>query len=238
VKSRHRIDTSTREINSQKTTQEAGFEAKGVRIDSGDLAYLSKEARSLFDRTADELDAGTYGAGRGSLAESLRKCYVVASNDINERVLLSLRDQGAKVDAYGIGTHLVTCQAQPALGCVYKLVEISGEPCLCCRVRSFVDGVLRASRRRRGDGVSGGDGRARRDAAECTPSPFAGRPRRQRGSTPSRPRVARARRSQDGHAKKKTQRRPQAQPGARQDDDPRRVSSVLFLCLRGDGVVG
>mmetsp|Transcript_22116 Transcript_22116/g.57708 ORF Transcript_22116/g.57708 Transcript_22116/m.57708 type:complete len:548 (+) Transcript_22116:187-1830(+) len=109
---------------------EAGFEAKGVRIDSGDLAYLSKEARQLFDRTADDLDAGAYGAGRGSLAESLRKCYVVASNDINERVLLSLRDQGAKVDAYGIGTHLVTCQAQPALGCVYKLVEISGEPCL------------------------------------------------------------------------------------------------------------
>ena len=95
---RHRIDASTREINSQKNTQEAGFEAKGVRIDSGDLAYLSKEARQLFDRTADELDAGTYGAGRGSLAESLRKCYVVASNDINERVLLSLRDQGAKVE--------------------------------------------------------------------------------------------------------------------------------------------
>ena len=141
--------------NSQKNTQEAGFEAKGVRIDSGDLAYLSKEARSLFDRTADELDAGTYGAGRGSLAESLRKCYVVASNDINERVLLSLRDQGAKVDAYGIGTHLVTCQAQPALGCVYKLVEISGEPCSWSRVRCFVDGVVGASRRRRVDGVSG-----------------------------------------------------------------------------------
>ena len=120
---------------------EAGFEAKGVRIDSGDLAYLSKEARQLFDRTADELDAGTYGAGRGALAESLRKCYVVASNDINERVLLSLRDQGAKVDAYGIGTHLVTCQAQPALGCVYKLVEISGEPCAYFCVRCFVDGV-------------------------------------------------------------------------------------------------
>ena len=43
--------------NSQNKTQEAGFEAKGVRIDSGDLAYLSKEARQLFDRTADDLDA-------------------------------------------------------------------------------------------------------------------------------------------------------------------------------------
>ena len=112
---------------------EAGFAAKGVRIDSGDLAYLSKQARLLFDETADVLDAGAHGAGRGALASSLRQCYVVASNDINERVLLSLRDQGAKVDAYGIGTHLVTCQAQPALGCVYKLGEIAGEPCVLPR---------------------------------------------------------------------------------------------------------
>ena len=137
---------------------EAGFEAKGVRIDSGDLAYLSKEARQLFDRTADDLDAGTYGAGRGSLAESLRKCYVVASNDINERVLLSLRDQGAKVDAYGIGTHLVTCQAQPALGCVYKLVEISGEPCLKLSQepgKTTIPGALAASFCLRGDCVVG-----------------------------------------------------------------------------------
>mmetsp|Transcript_1363 Transcript_1363/g.4082 ORF Transcript_1363/g.4082 Transcript_1363/m.4082 type:complete len:545 (+) Transcript_1363:239-1873(+) len=106
--------------------KEAGFDPKGVRIDSGDLAYLSKQARRLFDATADQL-AGT---PRAAVGACLRNCVVVASNDLNERVILSLKDQGAAVDCYGIGTHLVTCQAQPALGCVYKLVEIAGEPCI------------------------------------------------------------------------------------------------------------
>jgi len=55
-------------------------------------------------------------------------CQIVASNDINEKSLKSLVENKHDIDAFGIGTNLVTCQAQPALGMVYKVVEFQGTP--------------------------------------------------------------------------------------------------------------
>jgi nicotinate phosphoribosyltransferase len=95
----------------------AGYAPVGIRLDSGDLAYLSKECRAMFVRTAEVFDLPAF-----------REHRIVASNDINEKTLESLNQQGHEIDIFGIGTNLVTCQGQPALGGVYKLCEIEERP--------------------------------------------------------------------------------------------------------------
>uniref|UniRef100_A0A7S3K7T5 Nicotinate phosphoribosyltransferase n=1 Tax=Aureoumbra lagunensis TaxID=44058 RepID=A0A7S3K7T5_9STRA len=113
---------------------QAGFIAVGCRIDSGDLAYLSLCAQDLFQQLANRIESKQIQASwltntqRSDAIHALRTQKIIASNDINESVLLSLRDQNHAIDAFGVGTHLVTCHNQPALGCVYKLVEINNKP--------------------------------------------------------------------------------------------------------------
>lgn len=81
----------------------------GIRLDSGDLAYLSKEARRQLD------EAGFHNT------------KIIASNDLDEYTILNLKAQGAKIDTWGIGTKVITAFDQPALGAVYKLVSIENE---------------------------------------------------------------------------------------------------------------
>jgi nicotinate phosphoribosyltransferase len=84
----------------------AGHDLVGIRLDSGDLAHLSASARRALD------DAGFASA------------KIVASNDLDENLVASLREQGARIDVWGVGTKLVTGHDQPALGGVYKLGAI------------------------------------------------------------------------------------------------------------------
>jgi nicotinate phosphoribosyltransferase len=92
--------------------RENGHDLFGVRIDSGDLAYLSREARRMFDA------AGFPGV------------KIVASNELDEFIIDSIRDEGGRVDIYGVGTRLATCMGEGggALGGVYKLVLIGDRP--------------------------------------------------------------------------------------------------------------
>lgn len=89
-----------------KRLREQGHELAGIRLDSGDLAYLSIQARALLD------EAGFPGA------------QVIASNDLSEQVIESLKAQGSKIDIWGVGTKLSTAYDQPALGGVYKLAAV------------------------------------------------------------------------------------------------------------------
>ena len=93
-------------IDAGKRLRQRGHKLAGVRLDSGDLAYLSIEARKLLD------------------SAGFKNAVIVGSNDLNEHLIASLKQQGARIDTWGVGTMLVTAYDQPALGGVYKLSAI------------------------------------------------------------------------------------------------------------------
>lgn len=97
-------------ITVAKEMEKRGQPLMGVRLDSGDLAYLAKQTRKMLDEA------------------DLRYVKIVASNQLDEYVIQSLKEQGAPIDIYGVGTNLVTGQPDASLGGVYKLSEYDGEP--------------------------------------------------------------------------------------------------------------
>lgn len=88
-----------------------GFKPAGIRIDSGDITYLSKKSRKLLD------DAG------------FEDCKICASNSLDEHIIQEMIHQGAKIDLFGVGERLITSSSEPVFGGVYKLtaVEENGE---------------------------------------------------------------------------------------------------------------
>lgn len=84
-----------------------GKRLQGVRLDSGDMAYLSKKTRKLLD------EAG------------LNDCKIIASNSLDEYTITSLLNQGANIDTFGVGERLVTSKSEPVFGGVYKLVAVT-----------------------------------------------------------------------------------------------------------------
>ena len=84
----------------------------GIRLDSGDLAYLSVKVRDILD------------------AHGLKNCKIFATNSLDEYLITDLERQGARIDSYGVGDAIATSKAAPCFGNVYKLVQIGGEPVL------------------------------------------------------------------------------------------------------------
>ncbi len=99
-------------ITVAKELEEKGYRLKGIRLDSGDLAYFARQARNMLD------EAG------------LEYVKIAASNQLDEYIISSLISQKAPIDVFGIGTRLVTGQDSPALDGVYKLSKIGDEPTL------------------------------------------------------------------------------------------------------------
>ena len=93
-----------------------GYRLKGIRLDSGDLAYLSKKCREILDKN------------------DMKDCKICVSNSLDEHLIKDLLDQGAKIDSFGVGENLITSRSTPVFGGVYKLVAVTKDneisPCI------------------------------------------------------------------------------------------------------------
>ena len=101
--------------NAIRSFKEAGIDDNyapgyGIRLDSGDLAYLSQEVRRILDE------------------HGLTKCKIFATNGLDEYLITDLERQGARIDSYGVGDAIATSKAAPCFGNVYKLVQVDNEP--------------------------------------------------------------------------------------------------------------
>ncbi len=95
--------------NAIRVFQELGITSGGIRIDSGDLAYLSRKARKMLD------EAGLTGI------------KIIASNSLDEYIIRDLITQGARIDSFGVGERLITSKSEPVFGGVYKLAAVEDE---------------------------------------------------------------------------------------------------------------
>jgi nicotinate phosphoribosyltransferase len=111
-----------------KELEKKGKKLIGVRIDSGDLAYFSREVRKMLDKAG------------------LTYTKIVASNEVDEHIIEDIQHQKGAIDLWGIGTKLSTCYDDPALGGVYKLVEMDHQPKL--KISSNVEKTTIPSKKR------------------------------------------------------------------------------------------
>lgn len=97
--------------------QPKGYRLSSIRIDSGDLAYLSKKVRAILDENY------------------MQDCKIIVSNSMDEYLITSLLEQGAPIDSFGVGERLITSKSAPVFGGVYKLVAIEDNGTLLPRIK-------------------------------------------------------------------------------------------------------
>ena len=102
---------------SKDVLEPQGKSLKGVRLDSGDLAYLSKEVRKILN------------------INGLENCKILASNSLDEYIIADLMNQGACIDIFGVGERLITAKSEPVFGGVYKLVAVEENDNIVPRIK-------------------------------------------------------------------------------------------------------